>query len=85
MITQKLQQKNTREIRDNYQYFLQHKEDLIDKHEGKFVLIHSKQFIDFYDSFEDADQAGMKLYGLGLYSIQEVTDRIETIGVYGVL
>lgn len=84
MITQKLREKNTRHGEENFEFFLNHLDDLMKEHQGEFVLIHNKQFIGFYETDEQAFNEGMNKYGLGLYSVQEITDRVEFIGKYDI-
>ena len=84
MITQELREKNTKQVEENFEFFLTHLDDLMQEHQGEFVLIHNKQFVDFYKTDEQAFNAGIKKYGLGMYSVQEITDRVEFIGKYDI-
>ena len=46
-----------------YKVYLQHKGELLAKHEGKYVLIKESQIIDIYSSYEDALKEGLKKFG----------------------
>ena len=72
-----------REMDANYDFFQTKKQALMKTHKDKFVLIRKKKFIDFFDSYEQADQVAVEKYGEdGLYSIQKITDEVIIIGGY---
>ena len=68
-----------REMDTNYDYFLERRNELIKKHKGEFVLIRQQQFVDFFDTYEQAIMYGEKTYKDGMFSVQEVTDKVITI------
>ena len=84
MSTKAQQTKKTeQEVHNNYLYFAKHKKELMKEHEGEFVLIHNQQFVGFYATDNEAFDNGAKKYGIGNYSVQEITNRKEYIGIYG--
>ena len=77
MRTQEQVKLNKKEVQNNYQYFLQHRSNLIKEHQDEFVLIHQQEFIDFYKDAWDAINDGKAQFGVGNFSVQEVTDKIK--------
>lgn len=66
------------EVSANFEYFKSKLPELTRTHPKKFVLLHHKQIISFFESENDAFNIGMRDYGEGCFSIQQVTDsRIE--------
>lgn len=70
------------EIRSNYEAFVQKLPELLQKHRGKFALMHDAGIIEFYDTAADAYKIGVKDYGEGNFSIQEVTDAAVDLGFF---
>jgi hypothetical protein len=42
------------------------------EHEGKFVLIHEDQVVDFFSSYDDAIKDGYRRYGLNPFLVKQV-------------
>jgi hypothetical protein len=42
------------------------------EHEGKFVLIHGEDVVDFYSSYEDALKIGYEKFGLTPFLVKQV-------------
>ena len=53
-------------------YFEAHKEEWLDKHKGKFLLIKGEELIDVFSSLDDAYKAGVKLYGNQPFFIKQL-------------
>lgn len=70
------------ETERNYAAFLSQLRDLIDDHRGKFALLHTQKVQGFFDSPVHAVIEGNRRFGSGSYSVQEVTDEIESLGFY---
>lgn len=68
------------EVDRNYEAFKVLLPTLLGKHRGKFALIRGGRVVEFFDTFRDAYAAGQLLYGDGLFSYQEVTDRVIDLG-----
>jgi hypothetical protein len=56
--------------------------DLVQSHAGQFALLHAQQVVDYFGSAAEAVVEGMKRFGRGEYSVQEVTDEVENLGFY---
>ena len=48
------------------------------EHEGKYVLIHDDQIVDFFAAYEDAIKAGYQQFQLGPFLVKRVS-AIETV------
>jgi adenosylmethionine-8-amino-7-oxononanoate aminotransferase len=42
------------------------------EHEGKFVLIHGDQVVDFFSSYDDAINAGYSRFGLEPFLVKQI-------------
>jgi hypothetical protein len=42
------------------------------RHEGKFVLIHGDEVVDFFSTYEDAIKAGYQKFGLESFLVKKV-------------
>lgn len=51
--------------------FEKNKDELL-RHEGKFVLIHGSNVVDFFCSWEDAIKAGYQKFGLETFMVRRV-------------
>ena len=69
-----------KEITQNYEVFLEKLPSLIDRHRGKYALMHSREIVGIYDTVRDAVQTGEIMYKDGMYSVQEVTDEAVDLG-----
>jgi hypothetical protein len=70
------------EVDRNFAFFQQELLKLLPAHRGKFALIRDCKITGFYDTPQDALTAGSQLYQDGLFSIQEVTDKIGDLGFF---
>ena len=62
------------QVEQNYEAFIEHLPSLAMHYSGKFALMHNKEIVGFLDTAGDAHWIGIRLYGDGKFSIQEVTD-----------
>jgi predicted acetyltransferase len=60
--------------------FDDHVEEWRSSHGGKFVLIHGKEVVGFYDSLQKAFSQGTKLYGMADFFIEQILPA-ETVNV----
>ena len=74
--------KGRSEVSRNYEAFVRKLPKLLSTHRGKFALMHGAEIIDFYDSAGDAYKVGVKHYGEGAFSVQEVTDLRADLGFF---
>jgi len=42
------------------------------EHEGKFVLVHGDKVIDFFDTYDDAINAGYTKFGLDSFLVKQI-------------
>lgn len=69
------------ELKKEYQTYLEHKDELLAKSEGKFVLIKDTKIIDVYSSYEDALKEGFKRFGNVPFLVKEI-QREEEINFF---
>ena len=60
------------ELKREYETYKAHKEDLLAKHEGKYVLIKGAEIVEVYTSYEDALKAGLKKFGNVPFLIKQI-------------
>lgn len=65
-------------LRDEFQYFIEHQEELVKKYLKKYVVIKDQQVIEVYDSELEAYFASKEKYGLGKFIIQQCLPGIES-------
>ena len=68
------------EVKENYAFFKTQVAELKKDYLKKFALLHKKKIIDFFVSEDDAIKIGMKDYGEGKFSVQEVNDKTIDLG-----
>lgn len=56
----------------DYNSFLEQLPDLLKEHEGKVVVIHNCNLVDFYDTMEQAVEAGNQKFGVERFIAQDV-------------
>lgn len=66
--------KTNTEVDNNFAYFKTKFSEFKKTHFKEFVLLHKEQAIDFFESENDAIKIGMKDYGEGNFSVQQVAD-----------
>ncbi len=54
-------------------YFSEHRETLVSKYLGKFVVIKDEKFIKAFSAIDDALAEGARRYGLQSFLVREVT------------
>lgn len=68
------------EVSNNYNFFQEKLPELQKYHLGKFALLHKRQIIDYFVSEDDAINIGIKDYGEGCFSVQEVANQVIDLG-----
>jgi len=58
-------------LEKDFEYYLQHQDELVQKYSGKFLLIFQEQVVGDYPTFEEAIREASKKYGLGNVLIQK--------------
>lgn len=56
---------------EEYKYFEKNKEDLLKKHENKFIVIKKSQVIGAYDTEKEAYEETVKNHEVGTFLIQK--------------
>ena len=59
-------------LKEEYQAYKDHKEELLTKSEGKFVLIKGDEVIDVFVSYEDALKEGLKKFGNTPFFVKQI-------------
>jgi len=62
-----------------YEYYKEHKKELLEKYKDKFIVIVNQKVISNYSSREEALSKTVQIYELGKFLIQKVTDQEEEI------
>jgi hypothetical protein len=71
-----------RQVKENYDAFVQKLPELLATHSGKFALLHDREIVELFDSAGDAYKAGQQRYPTGLFSIQQVTESAADLGFF---
>ncbi len=58
-------------LKDEFEYFLKHKEEFADKYNGKFIVIKEQEIIGVYDSELEAIEETSKKEQLGTFLVQK--------------
>ena len=66
----------------NYEVFVSRLPDLVREHSGSFALMHDCGIVGFFGSSLEATVEGVRRFGLGEFSVQEVTETPEHLGFY---
>ena len=64
-------------LKEEYETYKTHKEDLLSKHDGKFVLIKGSKIIDFFSSYDDALKEGFKKFGNVPFLVKQIQKEEE--------
>ncbi len=65
-------------LKKEFQYFLDHQDELVRQYEGKFIVIKGSKVLGAYDSEFEAVQETTKEHELGSFLIQECVPGTET-------
>jgi hypothetical protein len=60
------------DVKSDIAAYVKMREDLEEKHMGKWVLFHDESFVAVYDSFETAAEDAVRRFGRGPYLIRQV-------------
>lgn len=70
------------EVDRNYEAFLERLPALLKERPGQHALMHDAEIIEFFETAKDAIVAGIRTFGQGSYSVQEVSGQAEDLGFY---
>ena len=69
-----------KQVELNYKAFCKKLPEIIDLHQDKFALMKDGEIIEYFDTFEDAYNAGLLHYEDKIFSVQEVTTTPVNLG-----
>ncbi len=58
-------------LETEYQYFMEHQQELASKYNDKYIVIVGNSVVGVYETNEDAYEESLKRYNLGDFLIQE--------------
>lgn len=64
-------------LKEEFQFYLDHQNELLLKYKGKFVVIVGNSVVGAYRSFKEAVLRSAKKYALGTFLVQECTEGDE--------
>ena len=70
------------EIEKNFQFFQGFVGSLLQKHHGKFALLHDAHLVEIFEEPIDAFVEGHSRFTDGRFSVQEVTDKPLDLGFF---
>lgn len=59
------------DINKNFKYYIDNQESLVEKYNGKFIVIVNQEVVGVYDDEPTAYFASIKEYGLGNFLLQQ--------------
>ena len=59
------------ELKKDFQYYLDHQGELVERYNGKFIVIRNQEVIGAYDSELEAIEETSKQYELGTFLVQK--------------
>lgn len=59
------------ELNKEYEFYKQHRNELLESHRGKFLIIKDQKLVGVYETEAEAYQAAIKKYELGTFLLQE--------------
>lgn len=65
-------------LEKEFNYYLSHQKELVEKYNGKFLVIIKEEIVGYYDSFEDALAESQKKFELGKFLIQRCVSGEES-------
>ncbi len=58
------------QLEEEFQYYLCHQDELVEKHEGQYVVVKDSQILGFYDSEVEAIENTQRDHKLGTFLVQ---------------
>ena len=65
-------------LKPEFEFYLEHQDELVKEYDGKFVVIKNKEVIGVYDDQATAVSETQKTYELGTFLVQKVGPGDET-------
>lgn len=60
-------------LNEEFNYYLEHQDELLDKYNGKYLVIKNSEVVGSYDTIAEAYTEATKLYRVGTFLIQHCT------------
>ena len=79
MDVQTWRKKQRKEVDANYKVFKNLLPDLMGRHAGKHALMKGRKVVNFYDTGDQAFNAGNRRFKDGVFSVQKVSDEVMRI------
>lgn len=70
------------QVERNYDAFVEMLPELMKSRPGQYALIHDEKIIDFFKESLAAVSTGLRDFGSGNYSVQQVTMEADDLGFY---
>ena len=64
-------------LEKEFKYYLEHQSELVEKHDGKFIVVKNENIIGIYDSHSDAYNETIKNEELGTFLIQQCLPGVD--------
>jgi hypothetical protein len=61
----------SKQLEKEFQYYLEHQDELVEKHNGKYVVIKGQRVIGVFDGEWEAVEQTSKKYKLGTFLVQK--------------
>lgn len=58
-------------LEKEFQYFIQHQNDLVKKHNGKYIVLRGEEIVGVFDTIADAYEDSIKKFPPGTFFIQK--------------
>jgi len=66
-------------FKNELQYYIQNKDELVQNYENRFLVIKGKELLGAYDTEKDAYKAGLEAFGNVPFLIKKVTKQEEIV------
>ena len=70
------------EVDRNYEAFIALLPDILSRHRGQYALLHNQNIVTYFGNSLSAMVEGMRQFGDGRFSVQEVTTEKDNLGFY---
>lgn len=70
------------QVDSNYEAFEALLPDILEEHSGQFALMASGEIVEYFENSLAATLSGARQFGVGRFSVQEVTQQPEHLGFY---
>lgn len=71
--TESVEDRIHRIISDEFQYYLAHQDEFVEKYDGKTIVLKNHEVVGVYDSVAEAYQGALETHQLGTFILQKVS------------